>query len=167
MPRTLLCLSCAAPIVLIRSGIINYSWVCPNGCKPLIDTGVVLDESIDSLQPDESGSVEFNASHFFPPLTKSRIATAKVFMPQILMHFIECTWGGCYNALYLNILVPYLDSPQALDYVLRGPIIQKSPGSIIGKTGAQIYPELLSRLQRVESPIIKNYLFENFGKNVS
>ena len=44
-------------------------------------------------------------------MTVSRISTAKVFMAQILYHFIECTWGGCYNALYTNVLIPHLDAP--------------------------------------------------------
>lgn len=162
MQRTLMCHTCANPLLLLRTGVPNYSWKCPKDCILIIDTGVSITETLDDLPPDESGTVEFSASHFFPPLTKSRIATAKVYMAQILYHFIECSWGGCYNSLYFNILVPYLDSPVIVDYVLRSSIVHDETDARIGKTGAKIYPELHGRLQGVKSARIHEYLYENF-----
>jgi len=114
------------------------------------------------LQEDESGSVEFNASHFAAPLTASRVSTAKVFMAQILCHFIECTWGGCYNSLYFNVLVPHLDCPEIVDHVLRSPAVREEMGVWVGKTGARLYPELRNRLQGVTSTRIHKYLANNF-----
>jgi hypothetical protein len=149
----------------VREDVPNYFWRCPNKCVPNIDTGVSSGEPLDELQPDESGTVEFNASHFFPPLTRSRVATAKVFMAHILHHFIVCSWGGCYNSLYFNVLVPFLDSPDIVDYVLRGPIVREGISMETGKTGAKIYPELRARLQGVESSRIRDYLAENFRRN--
>jgi hypothetical protein len=96
----------------MRTGTPNYRWQCPRQCQTAIDTGVPIGKPSDDLQRDTSDMVEFNASRFFPPTTKSRIATAKVFMPHILHHFIECTRGGCYNSLYFNVLVPRLDAQE-------------------------------------------------------
>lgn len=160
--RELTCLTCGTPLVLLRTGPLNYRWQCSKHCLPAIDTEVPATEHLDDLQPDASGTVEFNASHFFPPMTKSRIATAKVFMAQVLYHFIECTWGGCYNSLYFNVLVPHLDAPQILDYVLRSSAVHDNIGVQVGKSGARLYPELRSRLQGVTSPRIRTYLAENF-----
>lgn len=160
--RDLTCHTCGTPLVLMQAGVPTYRWQCPKQCLPAIDTGVPIDEPLDDLKPDAPGTVEFNASHFFPPMTKSRVATAKVFMAQILYHFIECTWGACYNSLYSNVLVPHLDAPEILDYVLRGPAVHDTDGTRVGKSGARLYPELRHRLQGITSPRIRTYLAENF-----
>jgi hypothetical protein len=132
-----------------------------------IDTGVPVSEQFDELQADESGTVEFNGSHFFPPMTKSRIATAKVFMGHILCHFIQCGRGACYNSLYFNVLVPHLDSPEILDYVLRGGMVHDGPGVEVGRSGAKIYPELRHQIEKVASARIQEYLAENFSARVA
>jgi hypothetical protein len=150
----------------MRTGAPHYRWQCPNYCLPSLDTGVPTIEHLDDLQPDTSGTLEFNASHFFPPMTESRIATAKVFMAQILYHFIECTRGTCYNALYFNVLVPHLDAPEIVDYVLRSSLVRGGPGVQVGKSGARLYPELRSRLEAVMSPLIRSYLSDNFHRDV-
>lgn len=95
-------------------------------------------------------------------MTPSRIATAKVFMAQILYHFIECGRGGCYNSLYSNVLVPHLDAPEVVDYVLRSPIVRNSPEVQNAKSGAKLYPELGHRLRGVASSRIQAYLNEHF-----
>jgi hypothetical protein len=164
--RELTCHTCGTPLLLMRTGGPNYRWQCPKNCLPAIDTGVPTDEPIDQLQPDESGTVEFNASHFVPPLTGRRISTAKVFMAQILYHFIECTRGGCYNSLYFSVLVPHLDCPEIVDYVLRSSVVQGGIGVSVGKTGAKLYPELRARLQSVASSRIHKYLAVNFSSSV-
>lgn len=89
----LTCHACATPLVLLRTGAPHYRWQCPKHCLPEIDTEMPATEQLDALQPEASGAVEFNASHFFPPMTKSRIATTKVFMAQILYQrdpFMSC-----------------------------------------------------------------------------
>jgi hypothetical protein len=162
LQRELLCHNCGTPLFLTRVGTPFYLWQCPKECAPALHTGVPITEQLDDLQHDPSSTLEFNASHFFPPMTVSRISTAKVFMAQILYHFIKCTWGGCYNALYTNVLIPHLDAPDILDYVLRSSVIRDGPGVQVGKSGARLYPELRSRLQTVISPRIRSYLSENF-----
>jgi hypothetical protein len=99
-------------------------------------------------------------------MTQSRIATAKVFMGQILYHFIGCTWGGCYNSLYSNVLIPHLDAPEIIDYVLRSPLVKDGPGVQKAKSGARLYPELRYRLNGVVSPRVRAYLEEHFPINI-
>jgi hypothetical protein len=164
--QVLICHNCATPLFLMRTGAPHYRWTCPKYCLPPVNTGVSTTQHLDDLQPDASGTLEFNASHFCPPMTTSRIATAKVFMPQILCHFIECTWDTCYNALYFNVLVPHLDAPEFVDYVLKSSLIQSGSGVQVGKSGARLYPELHSRLQSVMSPRIRSYLSDNFPPDV-
>ena len=160
--RDLTCHACGNALLLLQTGAPNYRWGCPQNCLPALDTGVPSSEPLDELRRDESGTVEFNGSHFFPPLTKSRVATAKVFMPKIRYHFIECTWGACYNSLYSNVLVPHLDSVAVLDYVLRSPVVR---GEVILKDGnpaPKIFHELFGRLRGVQSPRIQQYLADTF-----
>lgn len=89
-------------------------------------------------------------------------------MPQILEHFIECTWGACYNTLYKEIIKPYLNDPNALDYVLKGDYIKTEKDNVYkGKTGAKMYDDLFDRLIRVESDDIKCYLTEEFDKKAT
>jgi len=83
-------------------------------------------------------------------------------MPQIIYHFIECTWGGCYNHLYLNCIAPYLHSPAIVDYVLRSPVVYASADATRGSTGALIYGELYYRLRSVNCPKIAEYLRDTF-----
>ena len=162
MQRAPTCHQCGTLLVLIREGLPNYSWQCPNRCLPRVDTGVPSSESLDPVPGAESGNVEFNASLFWPSLSPDRVRTAKVFMPHILHHFIECTWGACYNALYSNVIVPHLDSADVLDYVLRSSAIHSGTDVETGTTGARIYAELRRRLNGVQSAKIRQYLSENF-----
>ena len=83
-------------------------------------------------------------------------------MPHILHHFIDCTWGACYNALYSNVLMPYLDSVDVVDWVLHSSVIHTAPDVVTGKTGARIYGELRWRLNGVQSEKIRQYLADNF-----
>ena len=90
------------------------------------------------------------------------VLTAKVFMPHILYHFIECGRFSCYNSILTNVLVPHLDSVAVLDYILKGAIVKPTQDVAVGKTGARIYTELWHRLNHVESAKIRKYLAENF-----
>lgn len=87
-------------------------------------------------------------------------------MAQILIHFISCQRGACYNALYFNVIVPHLDSAEVLDNVLKGTVVRGKSGILAGKSGARIFPELLGRLEKVESQVIGAYLQENFRMGV-
>lgn len=90
------------------------------------------------------------------------IKAIKSQMRNILKHFIECTWGSHYNAVFENLIKPYLDNPQTLDSVLKSEVI-KDKNTIIGKTGAKIFPELMNYLKRVDSPKIQVYLRQEFN----
>jgi hypothetical protein len=158
----LTCHQCGTLLVLLRTNTQNYAWKCPRHCLPAIDTGANANEPFDELDGAEQGNVEFNATLFWSPLTKRRVLTAKVFMPQILFHFIECGRFSCYNSILENVLVPHLDSVDVLDYVLKSSVVHLAGDAVIGKTGAKIYAELHRRLNQVKSPNIRQYLAENF-----
>jgi len=85
-------------------------------------------------------------------------------MPQILLHFISCYRGACYNSLYTAVLVPHLDRPELLDYILRSAAIGDGQEIFVGKSGARLFPELYRRLQGVTNKDIREYLVENFGQ---
>jgi len=107
-----------------------------------------------------AGKVDF--SFCARPLIPSHLPGAKVYTPQILIHFIECTWAGCYNSIYTTFLSPHLDSPAVLDYVLRSQVISVTKDIVTGSTGAKIYGDLLLRLRGVKSPSIRRYLDDTF-----
>ena len=100
---------------------------------------------------------------FTRPLHTGHLPGAKVYMPFILCHFIECTWGACYNSIYFNLLVPHLDSAVVLDYVLRSPVVHGISEVVDGLSKPRIYGELKSRLLGVKSLTIHQYLAETFG----
>ena len=133
----------------------------------MIDTGVNASEPFDELDDGEQGDFEFNATLFWPPLTQRRVSTAKVFMPQILLHFIECGRFSCYNSILANVLIPYLDNVDIVDYVLKSPIVNPATDVVIGKSGAKIYAELRYRLNQVSSCKVRQYLTENFQTSPS
>lgn len=158
----LTCHQCGTLLVLLRTNTPRYAWECPRHCLPAIDTGVNASEPFDEFEGAEQGNVEFNATLFWPPLSQPRVLTAKVFMPQILYHFIECRRFSCYNSILTNVLVPHLDCVDVVDYVLRSPVVHTAVDVPVGKTGARIYTELWHRLNQVESTKIRQYLAENF-----
>lgn len=90
-----------------------------------------------------------------------------VQMPQILEHFIKCSWGAHYNTMFEKIIKPHLTDPLTLDFVLNGDCIKEYKGNVIrGKTGAKIYQELFIYLKRVESRPIQEYLENEFEERL-
>ena len=84
-------------------------------------------------------------------------------MEGILIHYIECTWGICYNSKFKELIQPYLNDHQLLDKVLWSEAILDKPNVIIGKTGSRIFPELLHNLNQCNSTFIRNYLNKEFA----
>ncbi len=154
----LACHHCGTELRLLREGVPNYAWECPNRCLPAVDTGVPATEQIASFDRAASQGIHRIYPECLSPIDRSSIPGAKVYMPHLLLHFIECRRGGCYNRIYLHCLVPHLDSPQVVDYVLRSSVIYDSPDCITGTTGAKIYSELLRQLRAVKSSVTHKYL---------
>jgi len=84
-------------------------------------------------------------------------------MEGILIHYIECTWGACYNAKFKELIQSYLNDPELLDKVLRSEVIKDKPGTITGKSGARIFPDLLYELRKCKASVIRNYLNKEFA----
>ena len=103
------CIHCSRHLRLVSED--NYSWRCEAGCAERIDTGIPTSTSITSFQRYAIHNGGLDISRVIRPLLPEYVSGARVYMPQIIYHFIECTWGGCYNHLYLNCIAPYLDSP--------------------------------------------------------
>ncbi len=156
-----MCLKCGKALELSRDALPTYAWHCPDRCLPAVDTGVPVSENIEDFQK----ALTVYAAHnlvISAPLTQSHITGARVYAPEILMHFIECTWGSCYNSIYLNFLVPYFSSVAVLDYVLRSPVLVGAEVMQEGVPAPKIFGDLLFRLQGVKSPEIQRYLKATF-----
>ena len=173
----LTCISCGAPLV-VRSPLDgNYMWQCyasedeeilrARCIAPKLDTSVSSSEDIAPFQD----CVFRNGILGFSFLIESRdellpaplIPGAKVYMPHIVYHFVRCLWPACYLTLYRKVLVPHLDCPAVLDYVLRSNAIYQSPDMVTGRSGARIYAELHHYLRGVSSCAIQDYLQTEFG----
>ena len=89
------------------------------------------------------------------------VTEIKVQMVEILNHFICCTWGAHYSTLFDKIIKIYLDNPYVLDYVLKSEIVRDI--GLRGRTGAKIFPDLLSCLKQVNSSKIQQYLDSEFS----
>lgn len=83
-------------------------------------------------------------------------------MEAVLIHYIDCNRGSCYNTKYKELIQPYLNDASLLDKVLRSEVIKEKSNVITGKTGARIFPELLHRLIQCHSSVIREYLHEEF-----
>ena len=157
------CIHCSRHLRLVADDGLNYWWRCEAGCAEGIDTGIPSSSSIESFQRDVLHRGRLDMSRLLRPLPAEYVSGARVYMPQLLYHFIECTWGACYNHLYLYCIAPYLDASEVVDYILRTPVVRSSKGDTRpGSTGAQIYGELDERLRRVSSPKIAEYLRRTF-----
>ncbi len=156
------CIRCGSNLYLVQFGVLNYSWRCVDGCKPDLDTGVPATIDISAFERYAICDGKFRVSSVVRPLPAKLVAGVKVYMPQILYHFIECTWGGCFNSIYKNCLVPHLDSPEVVDYVLRTPVVKPCDDLLVGDNGARVYGELMSRLQGISSLAIADYLSREF-----
>ncbi len=86
----------------------------------------------------------------------------KANMEQILLHYIGCTWGACYNIKFSELIQPYFDDPILLDKVLKSDSIKDRHNVLIGKSGAKIFDLLLFELMRCNSEKIRNYLLDEF-----
>jgi len=159
------CIHCSRHLWLVSEDGSNYSWRCEAGCAERIDTGIPTSTSITSFQRYAIDNGGLDISRVIRPLLPEYVSGARVYMPQIIYHFIECTWGGCYNHLYLNCIAPYLDCPAVVDYVLRSPVVHPSADATRGSTGALIYGELYYRLRSVNCPKIADYLRDTFDNH--
>ena len=84
---------------------------------------------------------------------------------EVLIHFIQCTWGAHYNTQFEWVIKPFLCDVPALDFVLKSRVILENKSNvIIGITGAKIYPGLWDYLMRVDNEKIKDYLRIEFGR---
>jgi hypothetical protein len=152
------CLKCGGELLLLHEGVTNYSWQCAKKCLQPIDTGVALDEDIRPFEQAGLKDGEIFTPLFTRPMRPDHVPGAKVYMPFILYHFIECTRGACYNSIYFNLLVPHFDCAVVLDYILRSPVIHGDSQTTNDILKPRIYSELHSRLMNVESSIIHQYL---------
>ena len=152
------CLKCNSELLLLREGVTNYSWQCENKCLIPIDTGVSLAEDIKPFEQAGLKNGEIFTHLFTRPIQSDCVSGARVYMPFILHHFIECTRGACYNSIYFNLLVPYFDSVAVLDYILRSSVIHGDPKAANDVLKPKIYSELNSRLMNVKSSSIQQYL---------
>jgi hypothetical protein len=155
------CIYCSGKLCLGDRDRKNYCWVCSNGCLPVLDTGVSTELDIQPFRGlvVQKQSVAIAAAS---DLGDEHAPGVRIYMPSLLYHFISCTWGGCYNGIYRNCLVPFLDSPEVVDYVLRSDVIRSShfDGNRIREP--RIFRELWNRLEGVSSPRISQYLKETF-----
>jgi hypothetical protein len=161
-PRVdLVCLKCGKATQLTHSTLPNYAWACPELCLPPIDTGVPATEELSDLDGRSPVEILFSST-----LTLTQIQTAKVYAPQILIHFIDCHTPGCYEQIYRKFLVPHFDNVLLLDYVLRTSIVKGEETFKDGIPQPKMYGELLRRLGNLGSPQIRDYLLKTFSHSV-
>ena len=160
-PRVdLMCLKCRNATQLTRIGVRNYSWVCPDKCLEAVDTGVPTDEELTDLQGRSPVEMMFSVN-----LTAIQILTAKVYSPQILIHFIDCYNPGCYMQIFNKFLVPHFDNVAVLDHVLRTPIVRGEEVLKDGIPEPKMYGQLLRHLREIKSAPIQDYLTKTFGQS--
>jgi hypothetical protein len=84
-------------------------------------------------------------------------------MESIILHYITCTWGACYNTKFKELIQPYLNDAALLDKILRTEVIKDNGNLTIGKTGAKIYKDLYWELLKCDDYSIKQYLRTEFA----
>lgn len=81
-------------------------------------------------------------------------------------HAIECDYAACYNTMFENLLCPHFNAPHLLDFMLGEALIKPKPNVLRGRTGAQVFPQLLEWLVRFEGPEMQRYVAYEFGSYV-
>ncbi|MBD3166384.1 hypothetical protein GF324_07290 [bacterium] len=148
------CKNCQASLSLENSND-TYKWVCDKRCDIHLDTKIEKNYSVNMLserllkQGKEDSSIRIETAFIMRPILDLHIKGIRIFMPQILYHFIECTWFACYYRIYENVIVPYLDDVEVLAYVLNTNVVREDTGAWIGKTGGKMYSELYYWLVKV------------------
>ncbi|MEM0519588.1 hypothetical protein [Aequorivita flava] len=122
--------------------------------SPKLD--IANQNTMDALKILDEGGVEEKVTI---------INEIKVQMIDILNHFIGCTWGAHYMTLFNKMIIPYLDDPKVLQFVLKGPVINDNKGNVFrGKSGTKMYEELYFYLKRVEAERFKDFLSSEFNR---
>ena len=88
-------------------------------------------------------------------------------MESIILHYITCTWGACYNTKFKELIQPYFNDAALLDKILRTEVIKDKGNLTIGKTGAKIYKDLYLKLLKCDNNSIKQYLRAEFNNKQS
>lgn len=134
-----------------------YNWLCSRLNKFTHQPKIEIDFAKSDFKPIMDSLLNKTTKE-----QKTVVKEIKSQMEHILKHFIGCNWGSHYNAVFKNLVKPYLDNPKVLDSVLKSEII-KDKNTIVGNTGANIFPELMDYLKRVDSPKIQAYLRQEFN----
>jgi hypothetical protein len=77
------------------------------------------------------------------------VAAIRVYMPVHLAHFIDCTWGGCYNSCYQTSIKPYLNSIDVVEYTTKTAVLSMG-NTWQTKGGGLMYDDLFNRLANVD-----------------
>lgn len=160
----------------------------PIGMLPVLVTDVRLDEDVTPferaalrardrkpptslpglLDPDSAGEWEPGGPHDFvvlaAPLDPTCIPGARTYMPFILYHYIECTWGPCYSSLFAHVIRPHLASVEVLEYVLRSPVVRDDMSEANRPDEPRMYRELYHQLRQVRSATVRRYVTETFSR---
>jgi hypothetical protein len=158
------CIVCGDPLRLL-SETETYLWGCDRKCMEPLNTLVGNSEDVRCFE-DEGirASGDLNLEFLSVPLEPRFVPGAQVYMPSILHHFIGCGWGPCYMSLYKNVIVPYLEAPQVLDYVLRSDVVKDPDAAVTnGISEPKMCGDLYAHLKRVRSPDVQVYLRSHFG----
>jgi hypothetical protein len=88
-------------------------------------------------------------------------------MESIILHYISCTWGACYNTKFKELIQPYFNDAGLLGKILKSEAIKDKGNLTIGKTGAKIYKDLYLELMKCNDNSIKQYLRTEFDDKLA
>lgn len=109
----------------------KYFYTCSeNGCRFYLNTGLNTKHDFSNFRTGSDGTDWWECVKQDTGLILSAgnnslidcedcINVLKINMPDILCHLIKCTWGGHFQRIIDNIIVPYFDNLDILKFILK------------------------------------------------
>jgi len=151
---TLKCPNCPDSLSLDKEESANYTWGC--NCGFVLDTGVPIRADLVEFLKIVGNRPDVQHWGGYVALDHTRFADAKrVYMPQALGHFIDCSWGGCYNGVYRKTIQPI----DTLEYTTKTAVLPS--GAWRTRGGGLMYSDLYNRLLQVDDSIVAEHMKTN------
>lgn len=155
---SLRCPNCAFTLSLFNKESATYFWGCT--CRFALDTGISSEVDLSEFLNRVGNRPDDQHWGGYVVLDHPRFADAKrVYMPQALAHFIDCTWGGCYNGAYERTIKPYLNSIEVVEYITRTCVMPGNAWRTRG--GGLMYDDLYHRLLTVDDQAVAEHMRTN------
>tara|TARA_B100002051_G_C16677273_1_gene607766 strand:- start:705 stop:1241 length:537 start_codon:yes stop_codon:yes gene_type:complete len=131
----------------------KYFYTCQNNdCQFYLNTNLYTSLDLKYLLSSENYKKDDSENY---------INAIKIRMPDIITHFIDCSWGAHYMFLYREMIYPHLNNVDILKFVLKYSSVISDEYN--NPNGYKMFRDLHSSLMTIKDEKINNFIVEEFG----